>query len=80
MLVRRGATPRSGGSSVNWLSACSTARVRSDEPVFLCSGRTLFTSDRSPERSSDHFYLGHLEAFDWNLLREQDPEPEGFPS
>ena len=29
---------------------------------------TRFTTGRSPERHRMIFYLGHLEAFDWNLL------------
>ena len=45
------------------------ARGRSDELFKVV--RPLAMYDRpSPERHRIIFYLGHLEAFDWNLLRE----------
>ncbi|HEV2522135.1 MAG TPA: SUMF1/EgtB/PvdO family nonheme iron enzyme [Candidatus Acidoferrales bacterium] len=45
------------------------ARVRSDEVFTIVRPAALY--DRPiPERHRIIFYLGHLEAFDWNLLRE----------
>jgi ergothioneine biosynthesis protein EgtB len=46
------------------------ARSRSDELFELVKSEALY--DRPiPERNRIIFYLGHLEAFDWNLLRER---------
>ncbi len=46
-----------------------TARARSDELFQIVRPAALY--DRPvPERHRIIFYLGHLEAFDWNLLRE----------
>ena len=46
------------------------ARRRSDELFDIVRGEFLF--DRPiPERHRIIFYVGHLEAFDWNLLRER---------
>jgi iron(II)-dependent oxidoreductase len=45
------------------------ARARSDELFEIVRPEALY--DRPiPERHRVVFYLGHLEAFDWNLLRE----------
>src|SRR5579863_3201698 len=55
------------------------ARARSEELFKIVRPAALY--DRPvPERHRIIFYLGHLEAFDWNLLREplglssSDPE------
>ena len=55
------------------------ARARSDELFEIVRTEAMY--DRPlPERHRVVFYLGHLEAFDWNLLRERfglssfDPE------
>src|SRR5450755_1992721 len=46
------------------------ARARTDELFDLVKPEALH--DRPiPERHRIIFYLGHLESFDWNLLREQ---------
>jgi ergothioneine biosynthesis protein EgtB len=46
------------------------ARERSDELFHMVKPDSLY--DRPiPERHRIIFYLGHLEAFDWNLLRER---------
>jgi iron(II)-dependent oxidoreductase len=46
------------------------ARTRTDELFDLVKPEALY--DRPiPERHRIIFYLGHLESFDWNLLREQ---------
>ena len=46
------------------------ARTRTDELFDLVKPEALY--DRPiPERHRIVFYLGHLESFDWNLLREQ---------
>jgi len=58
----------------------SEARRRSDELFRLISPASVY--DRPiPERHRIIFYVGHLEAFDWNLLRERifdlkSPHPE----
>ena len=55
---------------VNQLQARLTAaRARSDELFQIVRLEAIY--DRPlPERHRIIFYLGHLEAFDWNLLRE----------
>jgi gamma-glutamyl hercynylcysteine S-oxide synthase len=46
------------------------ARARTDELFDLVKPEALY--DRPiPERHRIIFYLGHIESFDWNLLREQ---------
>jgi gamma-glutamyl hercynylcysteine S-oxide synthase len=44
-------------------------RARSEE-LFNCVRPTALYDRPVPERHRIIFYLGHLEAFDWNLLRE----------
>src|SRR5215469_10548117 len=45
------------------------ARARSEELFRVVRAEAMY--DRPlPERHRIIFYLGHLEAFDWNLLRE----------
>src|ERR1700732_1285749 len=46
------------------------ARRRSDELFNLVRENALYERP-IPERHRIIFYLGHLEAFDWNLLRER---------
>ena len=48
----------------------SEARVRTDELFGIVSPDSLYERP-IPERHRIIFYLGHLEAFDWNLLRER---------
>ena len=57
-------------SQVNQLYArLQAARARSEELFKIVRPAALY--DRPvPERHRIIFYLGHLEAFDWNLLRE----------
>lgn len=57
-------------SNVDQLSArLHSARSRSEELFAIVRPAALY--DRPvPERHRIIFYLGHLEAFDWNLLRE----------
>jgi iron(II)-dependent oxidoreductase len=57
-------------SQVNQLQArLQAARARSEELFKIVRPAALY--DRPvPERHRIIFYLGHLEAFDWNLLRE----------
>src|SRR5579871_3900439 len=51
------------------LARLQSARQRSDELFSIVRPAALY--DRPvPERHRIIFYLGHLEAFDWNLLRE----------
>src|ERR1700683_4414869 len=55
---------------INQLSArLEAARLGSEELFKIVRPAALY--DRPvPERHRIIFYLGHLEAFDWNLLRE----------
>src|SRR6202042_1738145 len=61
------------------LSRLETARARTDSLFQLLPPNSFY--DRPvPERHRLIFYLGHLEAFDWNLLRgplglESSPNP-----
>lgn len=46
------------------------ARVRTDEIFTIVTADSLYERP-IPERHRIIFYLGHLEAFDWNLFRER---------
>jgi len=48
----------------------SDARVRTDEIFDIVRPDSLYERP-IPERHRIIFYIGHLEAFDWNLLRER---------
>jgi ergothioneine biosynthesis protein EgtB len=52
------------------LEYLATARTRTDELFELVRADSLYERP-IPERHRIVFYLGHLEAFDWNLLRER---------
>jgi len=52
------------------LERMSAARVRTDEIFDIVRPDSLYERP-IPERHRIIFYLGHLEAFDWNLLRER---------
>src|SRR5579872_5731293 len=53
--------------STNFAAELESARAASDELFALLSPGALY--DRPiPERHRLIFYLGHLEAFDWNLV------------
>ena len=51
------------------LDRVSAARSRSDDLFNLVHGDSIYERP-IPERHRIIFYLGHLEAFDWNLLHE----------
>ena len=52
------------------LERLSEARGRTDELFSIVRPDSLY--DRPiPERHRIIFYIGHLEAFDWNLLRDR---------
>jgi ergothioneine biosynthesis protein EgtB len=52
------------------LERLNDARMRSDQLFEIVRNEALY--DRPiPERHRIIFYIGHLEAFDWNLLRER---------
>src|SRR5438270_8490257 len=52
------------------LGRMAEARARTDELFSLLKPEALY--DRPiPERHRIVFYIGHLEAFDWNLLRDR---------
>ena len=46
------------------------ARQRTDELFHLVKSDSLYERP-IPERHRIIFYIGHLEAFDWNLLHER---------
>ena len=52
------------------LERLSEARARTDEIFDIVRPDSLYERP-IPERHRIIFYLGHLEAFDWNLLRER---------
>jgi gamma-glutamyl hercynylcysteine S-oxide synthase len=52
------------------LERLSEARIRTDELFSIVRPDSLYERP-IPERHRIIFYLGHLEAFDWNLLRER---------
>lgn len=52
------------------LERFTVARVRTDEIFDIVRPDSLYERP-IPERHRIIFYLGHLEAFDWNLLRER---------
>jgi iron(II)-dependent oxidoreductase len=52
------------------LERLSDARARTDELFDIVKPDSLYERP-IPERHRIIFYLGHLEAFDWNLLRER---------
>ena len=52
------------------LERLSEARVRTDEIFDIVRPDSLYERP-IPERHRIIFYLGHLEAFDWNLLRDR---------
>jgi iron(II)-dependent oxidoreductase len=52
------------------LERLSEARARTDEIFNIVRHDSLYERP-IPERHRIIFYLGHLEAFDWNLLRER---------
>jgi len=54
------------------LERMSDARSRSDDLFDLLRG-SAFYERPIPERHRVIFYVGHLEAFDWNLLNGLDP-------
>ena len=63
--------------AVNCCERLAAARTRTDELFDLVRPDALY--DRPiPERHRIIFYLGHLEAFDWNLLRERLMDVKAF--
>ena len=61
------------------LERFSEARVRTDEIFDMVRPDSLYERP-IPERHRIIFYLGHLEAFDWNLLRERVLSLKAFDS
>jgi len=64
------ATEREDGVARGLLRRVAEARTHSDE-LFSIVREGSFYERPIPERHRIVFYLGHLEAFDWNLLRER---------
>ena len=52
------------------LERLAESRVRTDEIFNIVAPDSLYERP-IPERHRIIFYLGHLEAFDWNLLRDR---------
>src|SRR5277367_2720661 len=61
------------------LERLSEARARTDEIFAIVRPDSLYERP-IPERHRIIFYLGHLEAFDWNLLRERVLGQKAFHS
>src|SRR5271170_8030227 len=59
------------------LDRLSDARVRTDEIFDTVRPDSIYERP-IPERHRIIFYLGHLEAFDWNLLRSRLPNAKSF--
>ncbi len=59
------------------LDRLAEARVRTDEIFEIVRPDSLYERP-IPERHRIIFYLGHLEAFDWNLLRERVLDLKSF--
>ncbi|MBZ5593933.1 MAG: SUMF1/EgtB/PvdO family nonheme iron enzyme [Acidobacteriia bacterium] len=59
------------------LAALGEARVQADKLFALVRSDSLYERP-IPERHRILFYIGHLEAFDWNLLRGSIPHPPSF--
>src|SRR5579872_1604511 len=55
--------------STNFAAELESARAASDELFALLSPGALYERP-IPERHRLIFYLGHLEAFDWNLVAQ----------
>src|SRR3974377_3729 len=51
---------------------------RNTDALFKILQADSFYERPIPERHRIIFYLGHLEAFDWNLFRGQNPSLESF--
>ena len=60
-----------------WLATLDEARAQTDKLFDLVSDAALYERP-IPERHRIVFYMGHLEAFDWNLLRELIPHLHSF--
>jgi iron(II)-dependent oxidoreductase len=59
------------------LERMGEARLRTDELFQVVRPDSLYERP-IPERHRIIFYIGHLEAFDWNLLRERVLEVDSF--
>jgi iron(II)-dependent oxidoreductase len=59
------------------LERLAESRARTDELFDLVRSDSLYERP-IPERHRIIFYMGHLEAFDWNLLRERVLDPKPF--
>jgi ergothioneine biosynthesis protein EgtB len=65
-----GTTTTTARVEVSLLRRLAVARARTDELFALISRETLYERP-IPGRRRFLFYLGHLEAFDWNLIGRQ---------
>jgi iron(II)-dependent oxidoreductase len=62
--------PVRADAGIDLRSRLQQARTRSDELFAIVKPESLYERP-IPERHRIVFYIGHLEAFDWNLLRER---------
>lgn len=62
-----GTVRRAGADAISILARLRRARRRTDE-LFALLPDASFTARPIPERHRLVFYLGHLDAFDWNLI------------
>src|SRR5207245_5529765 len=60
-----------------FLQRMTQARSETDKLFELVKSNSLYARP-IPERHRIVFYIGDLEAFDWNLLRERGVDARGF--
>ena len=70
-------TPASARSTASLSAALERARAHTDELFALVRPDSLYERP-IPERHRIIFYVGHLEAFDWNLLARRTLDMPGF--
>src|SRR5437899_1184070 len=58
-----------GGSRMEWRTQLDAARAQTDALFQLLAPEELYARP-VPERHRLIFYLGHVEAFDWNLITQ----------
>src|SRR5271165_1893843 len=71
------ATPSKLAGPLDLLARLASARQNTHDLFRIVRTESLY--DRPiPERHRIIFYMGHLEAFDWNLFRTINPELRSF--
>jgi ergothioneine biosynthesis protein EgtB len=77
LATRNGAAVRNEFVRYELMERFGDARRRSDEVFSLLRGDSFYERP-IPERHRIIFYVGHLEAFDWNLLHENILDLKSF--